>query len=213
MSELYQPTWHIPGPKLCSLLRFVNTDLAIQSPASRWHSLSTATLQWLFHYEPGPSWNSLHHIPRAKKDKWASLHFSLDIKWVSTCWLSSTSSASPPFRVTGGFLRVAVMLICLCGGGTLFSAGGEVLTGPTRQEHTHNSILKLAQAAQWYGSLASLLNSELIKVASLPVFIHLRVLNNRFTYFKQHRCLLHKSSCSYLHYMCINVTLLTFYAY
>lgn len=51
-----------------------------------------------------------------------------------TCWLSSMSSASPPLRGKGMFLRAAV-LICLWGAGTVFGAVGDVLIGPSRRRH------------------------------------------------------------------------------
>ncbi len=53
-----------------------------------------------------------------------------------TCWLSSTSSASPPLRVTGVVLRADVTLICLWVVGTVFGTVGDVLMGPERQKHT-----------------------------------------------------------------------------
>lgn len=59
-----------------------------------------------------------------------------------TCWLSSKSSASPPLRVIGVFLRAAARFICLWGGGTLFGTVGDVLMGPGNR-NTHICISTL----------------------------------------------------------------------
>lgn len=46
------------------------------------------------------------------------------------------SSASPPLRAMGAFLRAAATLICLWGVGTVLGAVGDVLMGPGRQKYT-----------------------------------------------------------------------------
>jgi hypothetical protein len=59
-----------------------------------------------------------------------------------TCWLSSTSSASPPLRTEWALLRGAgIALICLWGGGTVLGTGGDVLIGPGGNVHTHSYLM------------------------------------------------------------------------
>ena len=60
------------------------------------------------------------------------------------------SSASPPLRVTGVVLRVAVKLICLCGAGVILGTVGDVLMGTGKTE-THKHVY--IQHPHWTASL------------------------------------------------------------